>query len=971
MKQVTSVSGLQAFTGLTSLNLPNNRVTDVSPLAGLTGLTWLSLSGIGGASDASPLAGLTGLTHLDLESNRFDDLSMLAGLTNLTYLDLTNNNLSDVSMLAGLTNLTRLDLDLNYYLEDVSPLAGLTNLTHLDLGFIDYLIDVSPLSGLTSLTHLDLSCSPVGDVSPLAELTGLTSLYLSKAGLNPSLPSQLFVSDVSPLAGMTGLTDLDLSYNRVSDVSLLAGLTSLTNLYLNDNQLGDVSPLASLPGLWYLDLAGNQLGDVSMLAGLTGLRYLYLSRNQVDDMSPLGGLTASVYATSQSIVLPSRAFETAYPLPVVTSRDGSHPVLAISGGEYVIDESAGTIAFSGSGEYQLTWNDGSSFSGAMTTEVIAANPVTIESVTVAGTTRVGGSVSAIVGTVTPSDATLSYQWYRNGTAIIGATDSSYTLVAADSGQPIKVTVTASKAGYATTWMTSDTVPGNAVYIPDANLRACLNWNLGRPSDATVYLSQTSSIINLDCREKGIASTTGLEAFGNLASVHLERNQISDLSPLADLTHLDWLNLSSNQISDVSPLAGLTNLTYLSLSSNQVSDVSPLAGLTNLTSLIVSSNQISDMSPLADLTNLVYLYPNSQSVVLPSGVVGLAYPLPVVTARDGSHPLLSVSGGGYVIDESAGTITFSDSAAYKFTWGAYANFNFNGTMTVDVEPGTITIASVEVSGTTKVGDEVSADVGTISPDGTTVSYQWLRVGEPIAGATNSTYTLTTKDVCLQLSVRVTVSKSGYTDAVVMSPVVAAPVFTDVPSSHTFYSPICWIAQTGVTVGTGSGMYSPSDPVNRGSIAAFLYRMAGSPAWTPPATSPFVDVPKNHKFYREITWLAASRITVGVVIAGKTYYQPDNALNRGSMSAFLYRLSGSPSYTAPATAKFADTPKTHTFYKTISWLASKNITAGSMVGGQLLFQPSNPVNRGSMAAFLDRLANQHLQCTKYPNGIQCTA
>ncbi|MDR0848793.1 MAG: S-layer homology domain-containing protein [Propionibacteriaceae bacterium] len=285
------------------------------------------------------------------------------------------------------------------------------------------------------------------------------------------------------------------------------------------------------------------------------------------------------------------------------------------------------------------------------------------------------------------------------------------------------------------------------------------------------------------------------------------------------------------------------------------------------------------------------------------------------------------------------------------------------------PSTITIGSVSITGSSAVGTTLTASVASVTPSDATVSYQWLRAGEPIAGATQSTYTLTAKDMCLQISVRVTASKSGYPNAIATSPSKTGPVFKDVPASHTFYSPICWVAQTGVTVGTGAGNYSPSDPVNRGSMAAFLYRMAGSPAWTPPTTSPFTDVPKTHKFYKEITWLAATGITVGVTIGGLPYYQPDNVVNRGSMSAFMYRLSGSPSYTAPATPTFADVAKSHTFYKTIAWLASKNITAGTMVNGQFVYQPSNAVSRGSMAAFLSRLSSQHLQCTTYPNGIQC--
>jgi len=38
--------------------------------------------------------------------------------------------------------------------------------------------------------------------------------------------------------------------------------------------------------------------------------------------------------------------------------------------------------------------------------------------------------------------------------------------------------------------------------------------------------------------------------------------------------------------------------------------------------------------------------------------------------------------------------------------------------------------------------------------------------------------------------------------------------------------------------------------RSELAAFLYRFKGSPAFTPPATSPFVDVPTSHVFYQEI-------------------------------------------------------------------------------------------------------------------------
>lgn len=67
---------------------------------------------------------------------------------------------------------------------------------------------------------------------------------------------------------------------------------------------------------------------------------------------------------------------------------------------------------------------------------------------ISGRVKTGSTLAASSGTWT-SGATLTYQWYRNGTAISKATASTYKLVAADSGKEITVKVTGSKAGYTT------------------------------------------------------------------------------------------------------------------------------------------------------------------------------------------------------------------------------------------------------------------------------------------------------------------------------------------------------------------------------------------------------------------------------------------------------------------------------------------------------------------------------------------
>ncbi|WP_345630258.1 endo-1,4-beta-xylanase [Rugosimonospora acidiphila] len=68
--------------------------------------------------------------------------------------------------------------------------------------------------------------------------------------------------------------------------------------------------------------------------------------------------------------------------------------------------------------------------------------------TISGPVKVGATLTAHPGDWEPQPVTLSYQWYRSGQAIDGATGSSYPLVDADEGQRISVAVTGTKPGYA-------------------------------------------------------------------------------------------------------------------------------------------------------------------------------------------------------------------------------------------------------------------------------------------------------------------------------------------------------------------------------------------------------------------------------------------------------------------------------------------------------------------------------------------
>lgn len=83
------------------------------------------------------------------------------------------------------------------------------------------------------------------------------------------------------------------------------------------------------------------------------------------------------------------------------------------------------------------------------------------------------------------------------------------------------------------------------------------------------------------------------------------------------------------------------------------------------------------------------------------------------------------------------------------------------------PAPENLTSPSVSGGYEVGGVLQATSGTWSADGFAYTFQWLRDGEPIDGATSSSYTVTAPDWCRELSVVVTAHADGYADGVAAS------------------------------------------------------------------------------------------------------------------------------------------------------------------------------------------------------------
>ncbi|EFP2101453.1 LPXTG cell wall anchor domain-containing protein, partial [Listeria monocytogenes] len=107
----------------------------------------------------------------------------------------------------------------------------------------------------------------------------------------------------------------------------------------------------------------------------------------------------------------------------------------------------------------------------------------------------------------------------------------------------------------------------------------------------------------------ITDITPVANMTRLNSLKIGNNKITDLSPLANLSQLTWLEIGTNQISDINAVKDLTKLKMLNVGSNQISDISVLNNLSQLNSLFLNNNQLGneDMEVIGGLTNLTTLF----------------------------------------------------------------------------------------------------------------------------------------------------------------------------------------------------------------------------------------------------------------------------------------------------------------------------------------------------------------------------
>ncbi|MDE5630020.1 MAG: hypothetical protein K2I70_00320, partial [Bacilli bacterium] len=123
----------------------------------------------------------------------------------------------------------------------------------------------------------------------------------------------------------------------------------------------------------------------------------------------------------------------------------------------------------------------------------------------------------------------------------------------------------------------------------------------KDSNLLSSLTACDTIKSITLNNCNITSIASLSCLSNLEEITINNcENISDISPLENLTNLKKIAINGTRVSDISILASLPNLTNLNLRCNEITNPEVLESLENINSLALEFNRISDIKLLRGL-----------------------------------------------------------------------------------------------------------------------------------------------------------------------------------------------------------------------------------------------------------------------------------------------------------------------------------------------------------------------------------
>jgi hypothetical protein len=375
--------------------------------------------------------------------------------------------------------------------------------------------------------------------------------------------------------------------------------------------------------------------------------------------------------------------------------------------------------------------------------------VSTPQITQTGLTLTVGSMSS-----TPAATSYTYQWYRNGVAVTGKTTATYVLTSADFGKDITVKVTYKRAGYqnavrqadsggnGTWWISADTtVPvitgdihvGGTLGIAS---RTYTNVKTGATLDVGTSVIETyqwyRSGIAISAASGGTASTYTLTS--------LDKGKAMTVRVLA--TDPTGLVLSNTSTSAGTQLVGTNLIAGTSIAAVTVAKTTTTDFATTLKATVTGISE----------TGVTYKYQWYRAGVAVTGATASTYKLSA--ADKGKQVWVRV----IVSKAASGATTYTTVVLYSARIDYTLTAPTTGLTLVTYDPVTSTEPKV---GQRAVAPFVQLQYGGVDVNNADVRqrWQWYRNGVAITGATASTYKITTADLGLKLTVRITSDLAG--------------------------------------------------------------------------------------------------------------------------------------------------------------------------------------------------------------------
>ncbi len=479
----------------------------------------------------------------------------------------------------------------------------------------------------------------------------------------------------------------------------------------------------------------------------------------------------------------------------------------------------------GGASYRFRWDDpglGWSDRNEVSVDLVESdqNTPALGAPTISGTEQVDETLTADTSGVEDADGlanvSYGYQWMADGVDIQNATSSTYKLVFPDLGKAIKVQVT---------------------FTDDADHEETLTSNPTRPVTTAPNRHAT-----------GKPTIDG--------TPQVDQTLTADTSNVADQDGLTNVSYSYQWIAGGTDIVGATGSTYTLTASEQGQTVQVEVTFTDdrenaetLTSaatvaVVAAPNREATGQPTIDGTPQVgeTLTADTANVADQDGLANVSYSYRWLA---GGTDIAGATGSSYELTSSEQGQTIQVRVSFTDDRDNAETLTSAATVAVAAKPNTAATGLPAISGTPQVEETLTASTSAIADeDGLTnvsYSYQWIAGGSDIAGATGSSYELTTSEQGQTIQVRVTFTDDRDNAETLTSAATVAVVAA--PNREATGQPtISGTPQVGETLTADTSNISDLDGITN---ATFAYQWVAGGSDIDGATSPSYELTSSEQ------------------------------------------------------------------------------------------------------------------------------